>query len=190
MPPAARFVRVLVLLVAVLVLPACAGVQQASSPESGAFSGPDVAFLRDLVRHHEGTVALAGLADERAEATRLADAARDQGTAHAARDEQLRALLGRAGSSTPAPGGRLIAPTDGAVDQPALDDLEREGEGFDATLLDILTGHHRAGLALAERALDAGEHPEVRALAEQVAAEQQAALARLERLREDGVVDA
>jgi uncharacterized protein (DUF305 family) len=99
MPTALRLATVAVAVLLLLV--ACTTEEQAASPESGDFSGPDVAFLQGMIPHHEDGVAMAALVEERSERDELRALARDIVDRQREQAQEMRTLLERAGAQQP-----------------------------------------------------------------------------------------
>jgi uncharacterized protein (DUF305 family) len=177
--------RLSLVLVGLLALTACATEEQTASPESGEFSGPDVAFLRDMIPHHEEAVVMAELVPERTERQELVELAEDIVGSQTTEVEQMRDLLERSGADQPDADGDHGGHDDALTEEElgALSALE--GTPFDLAFLDLMIAHHRSAVRDAQDVLDRGDNPEVRILAESIIAEQEAELERMERWRDE-----
>ena len=155
--------------IAVLV----AGCATPDSNQPPASDATDVWFMQHMVGHLLQTTSILHLASDRItrpKLTLLANTINQQGEAHLA---QLQAWLASRG----------LAPYD-PQQQPSsrkesdLERLTQSGEAkFDLAFLTVMTARHRAGSRLAATELRDGSLPEVRQLAQQLLAEQQAQIA-------------
>jgi uncharacterized protein (DUF305 family) len=162
------------LLILALAVAACGTPEQQASPESGDFSGTDVTFLRDMVVHHEEAVTMAELVFDRTDRDELGALAEQIVTVQRAEVEEMRELLSRAGTSTE---GSDAAHED--HDEDGLADLD--GTSFEVRFLDRMIAHHRSAVRDAQRHIDRGDNPEVRALAERIVTDQEREIDQMER---------
>jgi uncharacterized protein (DUF305 family) len=186
MPTALRLATVAVAVLLLLV--ACTTEEQAASPESGDFSGPDVAFLQGMIPHHEDGVAMAALVEERSERDELRALARDIVDRQREQAQEMRTLLERAGAQQPdedAGEGEHDELGEALTEDERTELRNLDGTPFDLTFLDRMIAHHDSAIRDAQRHLDRGDHPEVIALAERIVGEQSAEVEQMERWRDE-----
>jgi uncharacterized protein (DUF305 family) len=154
------------LVVAVLAV----GCTTSNANEGTPSDQTDVWFMQRMAGHLLQTTAIVDLAGDRIthpKLARLADTMNQQGQAHL---QQLQGWLDRRG----------LAPYDPQQDpnRRKESDLARlsevRGAGFDLAFLEVMLARHRAGRRLAATEFRKGGVPEVRQLAAQLLAEQQA----------------
>jgi uncharacterized protein (DUF305 family) len=162
--------RGLVSWVVVAALAAGCAAPEASQPDA-ASDRTDVWFMQHMVPHLRQTTSILELARERGtrpEVARLADTMDRQGQAHLA---QLQSWLDDRGL---APHIHSHQP----ADRRGASDLERlsrvRGPRFDHAFVEVMTARHRAGGRLAGAEARDGGVPEVRQLAQQILAQQEA----------------
>ena len=139
----------------------------------------DVWFMQHMVPHLLQTTSIVALAQDRItrpELAQLADSIDRQGQAHL---QQLQDWLNERG----------LAPYDPQQDPNSrkASDLERlariRGARFDLEFLTVMTARHRAGSKLAATEVREGSVPEVRELAQQLLAEQQDQIGKMQAWR-------
>jgi uncharacterized protein (DUF305 family) len=86
----------------------------------------------------------------------------------------------------PAPGATMMPGMDGT---PGMGGMMQMGE-FDLMFIDMMIVHHRGAVAMAEVAVERGEHPEVIAMAEEIIAAQEKEIAQLQAWRDAWYPDA
>jgi uncharacterized protein (DUF305 family) len=159
--------------VVIVVLASGCARPEASQPPAG--DEADVRFAQHMVPHLLQTTAIVNLAQDRItrpELARLAATIGRQGQAHLA---QLQDWLATRG----------LAPYDPQQDpnRRTETDLQRlariRGANFDLAFLKVMTSRHRAGSKLAATEARQGSVPELRQLAQQLLAEQQAQTAKM-----------
>jgi uncharacterized protein (DUF305 family) len=162
-------------MVVIVVLAAGCATPEAGQPPAG--DQADIRFAQHMVPHLLQTTAIVDLAQDRIshpELARLADAIDRQGQAHLAR---LQGWLASRG----------LAPYDPQQDpnRRTETDLQRlariRGASFDPAFLKVMTARHRAGSKLAATEARQGSVPELRQLAQQLLAQQQAQTATMTR---------
>ena len=165
--------RPLALMVLSIVLTACAGITDGDPPI-------DQAFIDMMVPHHESAIAMAEIAQERAERLELRDMADDIVAAQSAEIEQMKAWrqewFGTA--DTPSMDAMPMLPgmsmpaghsmSGGAMDMAAEVESLRGAEPFDREFIDAMIRHHEQAVDAAEIVLAKTERDEVRALAEEI----------------------
>jgi len=156
-----------------------AGCASPAANQSTASDQTDVWFAQHMVPHLLQTTAIVDLAHDRItrpELARLAHSIDRQGQAHLA---QLQEWLASRG----------LAPYDPQQDpnRGKETDLERlariRGARFDLEFLTVMTARHRAGSKLAATEVREGSVPEVRELAQQLLAERQDQIGKMQAWR-------
>lgn len=183
-----------VILLLALVAAACEVVggsaepaQPGASPEAAAadaagrdaFHGVDIAFLQSMVPHHEEAVEMARMVEDRTDRAPLHDLAEDIIASQEAELARMDELLAEAGAERDGPAAG------GTMDPEDMEHLASlEGTEFDLAFVDLMIEHHEDGIEAAERVLDAGQHPQVRQLADEIITEQRAEIERMRAWRE------
>lgn len=152
-----------------------AGEQNAMADGGAPF---DQAFIDSMVPHHELAVEMARYElahGQRPELKRLAQAIVDAQTAEIAKLRAWRtAWYGSDDTSESMP-----------MEMPSADMSDLEGAAnVDWAFIDAMIPHHESAVDMAQDARRRAEHPEIRALAEDVITAQQAEIAQLEEWRE------
>lgn len=162
-----------------MIVVLAAGCATPDSNQPTASDEADILFMRHMVPHLLQTTSIVDLARDRIvrpELARLADSIDRQGQAHL---QQLQGWLNERG----------LAPYDPQQDpnSPKASDLERlariRGARFDLEFLTVMTARHRAGGKLAATEVREGSMPEVRELAQQLLAEQQDQIGKMQAWR-------
>jgi uncharacterized protein (DUF305 family) len=180
------------IVIAVIVLAACSS---SSSNDTGVRTGvPDLAvpstgqvfdenFIDMMVPHHEGAVEMARIAQERSTRPEVLQMANDIIASQADEIDQMRAWkqdwLGS--SDTPdmsemaslheMPG--MGGPGHGMDMQSEVDALRNAPEPFDLAFIDAMIPHHQSAIDAARLAMEQATRPEIKAMAEQIIADQQ-----------------
>lgn len=142
-----------------------------AAASSGAGVAVDLAFVQEMVPHHESALDMAAIAKERsdrAEIKRLADAIITTQRAEIAQLRDIAARLRSGGVQA----GSLGVPhhmmgMDGHV--AALE----TADPFDRAFLDDMIPHHEGAIEMSRVVLNRGADPEVRRLAQEIVAAQQ-----------------
>ena len=177
-------------LIALAVLAAaCTGIRSEEAPF-------DQQFIDMMVPHHESAIAMAEIAQERAEQPELRALADEIVAAQTGEIEQLTEWRAEwfGSADTPSmeqmpmlPGMSMPAghPMDGGtMDMSADVDALREAEPFDRDFIDSMIRHHEQAVEAAEIALTESERDEIRALAEEIIAAQTSEIEQLREWRE------
>lgn len=168
------------------LLAACGGDDEATSPSTteaaveadtradvGSFDDADIQFLHGMIPHHEDAISMAELVEGRTERPELLRLSEAVIASQEPEVEQMELLLEEAGEpSDGADGGHDMSEMMGEADMGALEGLT--GVEFDLAFIDAMTVHHEGAITDAEEVLESGENPQVRALAEEIIAAQQA----------------
>jgi uncharacterized protein (DUF305 family) len=161
---------------------------QTSSPGSsaGAVSAADVRFMRDMVPMNRQAVRMSHMAATAGASPRTQALAR---RIRASQLGQMRSIETRLDgwkgmSGMPMMHGTAPLPMgSGMMSGARMGLLSRlHGAPFDARFLSMMTAHHRAAVAAAEREIAHGSDPAARDLAEKMAGRQRAELDMMERI--------
>lgn len=140
-----------------------------SAPDHDA---ADVAFLQNMLAHHQQGIAVSAMAAGRTGSAQLAAFAQRITSEQRTELDGFRAQLMQweeplAPSSGTTP--------DGMVDQGTLDKLQTlRGADFDKLWLQTLIAHHRGAISMARTEIASGQSPDIISIAKSVAASQQA----------------
>jgi uncharacterized protein (DUF305 family) len=158
----------------------------------------DTQFAQQMIVHHEGAVEMAQLAQENAVTPEVQDLAGQIEAAQGPEVELMQSWLQEWGEPTEAEGdvggmegmdhgdmGSAME-MDGMSQEEAMADLGSvSGAEFDRRFLELMIEHHRGAVMMAQAALADGQDPKAQELAEQVVADQEAEIERMEQLLED-----
>lgn len=203
-----RFARIAVGVVAGAVLLAgCSGGSDSSTAasatadggtaaENEAFNNADVTFVQAMIPHHRGALAMAQLADGRAEDPRVVELA---GRIEAAQQPEIETMTGwleewgeplpdESDTGMGGMGGMDDGSGDGGMDMGGMSDgdmtmLESaSGAEFDRLFLELMIRHHRGAVDMAQTEIDAGSYPDAVALAEDIVESQTAEIEEMQTL--------
>ena len=196
-----RFARIAAALVAgAVVLSGCSGGSDgstsagtsaggASASEDAAFNNADVTFVQGMIPHHRGALAMAQLADGRAEDQRVLELA---GRIEAAQEPEIETMTGWLedwGEPLPDESDMGMGGTDhggmdmGGMSEEDMTALENaSGAEFDRMFLEMMIEHHRGAVDMAETEIDEGSYPDAVALAEEIVESQTAEIEEMETL--------
>jgi uncharacterized protein (DUF305 family) len=99
----------------------------------------------------------------------------------------LLGLLSACGQATPAQAPGASTPAAGHGDHSQT--MQSEGTPYDVVFIDGMIEHHEGAIRMAEQALQEGEHPELRAMAEEIISVQQAEITQLRQWRDEWYPD-
>lgn len=165
---------------AMLPIAALAVVATACSGISGGDAPIDRAFIDMMVPHHESAIAMAEIAQERAERPELQRLADDIVTAQASEIAQMQDWRERWFGSPDTPSmeempmlpGMSMPPghsmNGGTMDMRSEVDALRDAQPFDRNFIDAMIRHHEQAVEAAEIALAETERDEIRGLAEDI----------------------
>jgi uncharacterized protein (DUF305 family) len=151
----------------------------------------DVAFAQGMIPHHRQAVAMAELAEDRAESAEVVDLAQRIKAAQDPEIEQMTGWLEEWGQEVPDEMGHGgMSGMDGGMpgmmseeDMAAMGDAS--GPAFDEMFLTMMIEHHEGAIEMAETELADGQDPEAKELAQAIIDAQQA---EIEEMR--GILDA
>lgn len=173
------------LLAAALALGACTAIQApaAQTPAAEAAAAFDLQFIDSMIPHHEGAVVMARQALEQAEREEIKQMAQQIIDAQEAEIQQLQAWRAAwYGDAPPAEG----MPMEMGHDMEHGADMAAAPAGdqpFDLHFIDAMIPHHEDAIRMAQEALTQAEHEEIKQLAEQIIAAQQAEIEQMQAWR-------
>ncbi|GAA5165278.1 DUF305 domain-containing protein [Ornithinimicrobium tianjinense] len=157
--------------------PTSAGTTSTATEDAGAeaHNDADVAFAQGMVPHHAQAVEMADLVLAHDGST-LTDLAEQVKAAQQPEIDQLTEWLTAWGEEVPEGGGEHAAHgSEGMMSAEDMASLEAaQGEEFDLMWLEMMIEHHEGAIAMAQDEVDAGEHPDAVAMAEQIVSTQEA----------------
>lgn len=167
-----------------MLLVACGGAGVGPTPAASPLpseqpsAGPvlsDAQFLAAMIEHHQGALEMAEIALERAEHAEVRELASEIIAAQRAEIEQMRAWQREWFGAEATPGGHAghgMSAEEMGMDVD-LDELRR-AEPFDRAFLEAMIRHHEGAVRMAEQIRSSTERPELRELADDIIATQQA----------------
>ena len=165
-----------------------------SSGESAEFDDADVTFVQGMIPHHRGALAMAQMADGRAEDPRVTELAN---RIEAAQEPEIGTMTGwleEWGEPLPEEAGDSMGSMDhGSMDMGGMDmegmsaedmaALEAaSGPEFDRVWLEMMVSHHRGAVEMAQTEIAEGSSADAVALAEEIADSQAAEIEEMETL--------
>jgi uncharacterized protein (DUF305 family) len=165
-----------------LVLAACGGGDDPTVGSGGdapavvdgistEFNDADVAFITDMVPHHEGALEMAQLADSRAESAQVKDLASRLVAAQDPEIERMQAMA-EAWDVELSDGGGMAGMDHGGGDMEMSDDVDAltplSGAAFDREFLTRMIAHHESAVEMSETELADGENPQAKELAQEI----------------------
>lgn len=156
-----------------------------------AYSDADIAFLQGMVPHHAQAVEMAQLVPDRTDRAELDELARNIIASQEEEIAEMEQMLVDAGASSDEAGGHdehddEVDPMAGMMSQAAMEELAQlEDRDFELAFIDMMIEHHEGAIEAAEQILDGDGHPDVRQLAEDIIAEQEAEIAQMTSWREE-----
>lgn len=164
---------------------------ESSTAESAAFNDADVTFVQGMIPHHRGALAMAQLADGRAEDPRVLDLAGRIEAAQLPEIETMTGLLEEWGEPLPeetdSSMGGMSHGSDG-MDMGGMSDEDMtameaaSGAEFDRMFLEMMIGHHRGAVQMAEEEIAEGSNPDAVDLARTIVDAQNAEIQEMETL--------
>jgi uncharacterized protein (DUF305 family) len=159
-----------------------------------AHNDADVAFVRDMIPHHEGAVVMSELAVDRAGSPQVKDLAQRIARAQGPEIERMQEMakawnveVGAAGSGGGHGSGHGSGDGHGSGgghgsgdDAAALEPLS--GAAFDREFLSRMIAHHESALPMATAELEDGENAQAKELAREILAVQRAEIAEMKAL--------
>ncbi len=147
----------------------------------------DVAFVQQMIPHHEGAIEMAELTEGRTDNPRILDLARRIDQAQGPEIEQMRSRLHAWGVDETSgmdhgDMGHGEMPGMGAEDMRKLE--QATGAEFDRLFLELMIEHHQGAVDMSETVLDEGRDPEVKDLAQRIIDAQEAEITEMRSLLE------
>jgi len=196
----ARLVRITGgLMAGAIVLTGCSDASEGSSVgssadasgsanDSTAHNNADVTFVQGMLPHHEGALAMAQLADGRAQDQRVLDLADRIEAAQEPEIETMTGWLEEWGEPLPAEDMGGMDHGSGGMDMEGMseDDMamldSASGAEFDRLFLQMMTEHHRSAVDMAETEIADGSNPDAVGLARDIVDSQTAEIQEMETL--------
>lgn len=165
-----------------------------SSDESAEFDNADVTFVQGMIPHHRGALAMAQMADGRAEDPRVTGLANRIEAAQEPEIETMTGWLEEWGEPLPEETDDSTGSMDhGSMDMggTGMEGMSTEdmaaleaasGPEFDRMWLEMMVIHHRGAVEMAQTEIAEGSNAEAVALAEEIADSQAAEIEEMETL--------
>ncbi|MBX6341169.1 MAG: DUF305 domain-containing protein [Thermomicrobiaceae bacterium] len=144
----------------------------------------DGSFLAMMIQHHEGAIAMARIAERRAEHAEIKQLAQEIIASQQREIDQMRAWQEAwFGGATPVPSPETLgmSPHEMGMDMD-MHALET-AQPFDKAFIDAMVPHHQGAIMMAQRILQTTQRPELKQLAEGIVAAQQAEIAKMQEWR-------
>jgi uncharacterized protein (DUF305 family) len=181
-----RLIAALVAAAAVsVVIAACGGDDDGDSQQTTG-NATEQAFLEGMVPHHRSAVAMAQIAEQRAEHGEVKQLA---GNIIVAQQEEIRQMHGMHERLF----GSELDPDAGAHDALGLEEHEtgtevelrelREANPFDRAFIDMMVPHHEGAISQARAVLREAKDPEVKRLAQAIVSAQSTEIRRMNQWR-------
>lgn len=145
------------------------GSSTAGEEISAEHNDADITFINDMSPHHKAALAMAELADDRAEnddvkalAARIVDAQDPELERMKEMAEAWDVELAADGGHSMGGGGGTEMDADAAMLEPL------SGAEFDRKFLELMTAHHEGALPMAQAELDSGKNPQAKQLAQEI----------------------
>jgi uncharacterized protein (DUF305 family) len=161
--------------------PAASGGASTSADAAG-HNDVDVEFAQGMIPHHQQAVQMATLAATRAANPEVKELATKIAAAQAPEITQMTAWLSAWGAPPPATGGHdMHESMPGMMSDAEMAALEKTGgRSFDKRFLEMMIEHHEGALQMATAAQQRGQHPEAKALAKKIEADQTAEIQQMQ----------
>lgn len=158
---------------------------QVAAPDGSRYNSLDAWFVRMMIRHHQQALEMAALAPSRAGNPQVRAVAERIAVAQGPEIAVLRAWLKERGI---AEAGEKGVPHDhgtmrGMASPQAIGALGKaKGAAFDRMFVDLMSAHHQGAVEMCVELLKVGADERIQELATNIAAEQQAEIARMRSL--------
>lgn len=180
-----RVIRVVLALIGTALLAVAAGCgdddsRSSAGSQNGPGNGVDLAFVSDMIPHHEGAVEMARVAVERGDSDFVKELGNTIARTQAQEIEELKDLkrtLGNAGVEPTAMSHQMGTESDAS--------MLRTAEPFDQAFIDMMVPHHRDAILMAREVLQKGENADVRKLAEAIISAQSTEIEEMNKFREE-----
>jgi uncharacterized protein (DUF305 family) len=180
----------LLALAAVAVLGVATAGCGGEDEQSAGGNPTEQAFLEAMVPHHEAAIAMADVAERRAQSSEIRRLASDIGATQRPEIAEMRSIHERLFGSPLAPNEAaheklgLTAEEAGVDHEDAAATLAR-AKPFDRAFVDEMVPHHQGAIAMAEVLLPATDDAELRHLAEGIIATQEREIREMDAFREE-----
>ena len=162
------------------------------SADNAAFNDADVTFVQGMIPHHRGALAMAQLADGRAEDARVIDLASRIEAAQEPEIETMTAWLEEWDEPLPEDtmsedsggmdhgSGDMGSGMEGMSEEDMVALEGASGAEFDRMFLEMMIEHHRGAVEMSETEIEDGAYPDTVVLASEIADSQTAEIAEME----------
>lgn len=180
--------RIMLALAAATLLAACGqAAHETHNPPTPAKAQPnaaDVAFVQNMIPHHQQAIEMAELVDARTDRPQLTKLADDITASQGAEITKMQGWLqawGRSGHSMNSmPGGDHGAMPGMMSDADMARLMGLNATRFDVTFVEMMITHHQGAIEMAQTELREGSLPEAKQLAQQVITAQQAEIRQMQ----------
>ncbi|UJW28236.1 DUF305 domain-containing protein [Saccharothrix sp. AJ9571] len=167
-------------LFAAVLLAGCSASGEENPPATGAGNESDIRFSQQMIPHHQQTLEIAALAEQRGTMPLVKETAQEISATEAAEIEQMAGWLRSWNVEIPAGGSHAGHTMPGMLTLQDIAALENaKGAEFDQMWLTTLAKHLREGIAMAKNVQLTGAHPETKALAQKIVEGQEAKIAEI-----------
>lgn len=192
-----HLLRALAATATALALTACGGgtgTETATGPQQGGqqHNRADVTFLRGMIPHHAQAIEMSQLAADRAGSDQVRELARDIEAAQGPEIETMQAMLEDFGADIPMD-DRDHGSMHGMHGMHGMQSPEQmhrlgqlSGRQFDTAFLQMMIDHHQGAITMSETVLADGKYPDVKELARRIIEVQQAEIATMSALLQQG----
>lgn len=190
----------------VLLVTACADATDQAGPtetpaetdapaeSDAAYNDADTTFLQGMIPHHEQAVTMAEMLPDHTDRPELVAFAEDIVALQQAEISKMQAMLDEAGATDDGGHDGMEGMEDaddmhdmaGMMSDEQMSELAGlEGQEFDLAFIDMMIEHHQGAVDASEDVIADGEHPEVRALAEEIIAAQEDEIEQMNEWRDE-----
>jgi uncharacterized protein (DUF305 family) len=165
-------VAALAALAAIAVAVIVVGLGDEDDTASASGNAADAAFITDMTAHHQGAIAMARVAQKRAEHPEIRRLADDIVTAQKGEISvmsNIRSDMHVMGEHSKAHMGMSDAEMGMDMDPAMLEDAEP----FDRAFIDMMVPHHEGAIEMANQLLEHGQQPALRTMAHNIIGAQQ-----------------
>lgn len=158
-----------------------ASTAPASGEASDTHNAADTMFAQMMIVHHQGAIEMADLAVEKAESEEVRSLAEGISAAQGPEIERMTSWLEAWGEETSMGGMNMGMDMEGMSQEEVMAELAGlSGGDFDRRFLELMVAHHRGAVDMAQTQIESGQDPEAVALAEQIVADQEAEIAKMQ----------
>ncbi len=160
----------------------------AAAQSDAAYNDADTTFLEGMIPHHEQAVTMAEMVPDHTDRPELVTFAEDIIALQQAEIAQMQAMLEEAGATDDGHSGHDMDDMDmaGMMSEEQMTELMGvEDQEFDLLFIDMMIEHHQGAVDASEDVIEDGEHPEVRALAEEIITAQEDEIEQMNEWRDE-----